>query len=151
MFWVLVIEEILCYRWIPYTDSHTIGSPESYRPPSSGCSFSMQQLVQFLKTLACPLSNAHGNLVLHQSKYPKYTNTHSRYFADVAPISWNLSHTGSRIAMPTLFKVKFLANLDLKYTKVSNCTLWEGNFKYQRLFDPLTTCQIYTFFISYLF
>ena len=148
MFWVLVIDEILCYRWIPFTDSHTIGHPESYRPPSSGCSFSMRQLMQFLKTLACPTLMEIW-FYINPFKYPKYTNTHSRYFADAAPISWNLSRrAGSLIAMSTLFKVKFSC-FDLKYTKVSNCTLREGNFKY--LFDPLTTCQIYTFFISYLF
>ena len=69
-------------------------------------SFSMHQLMQFLKTLAYPTPMEIW-FYIKPFKYPKYTNTRHGYFADAAPISWNLSQTGSQIAMSTLFKVKF--------------------------------------------
>ena len=105
-----------------------------YRPPSSGCSVAMHQLMQFLKTLAYP-TLMENSFYIDPFKYPKYTYTH-RYFADAAPISWNLSQTGRESRCQLYWKWNFLANLDLKYTKVSNCTLREGNLKYQRTFWP---------------
>ena len=135
MFWVLVIDEILCYRWVPFADPHTIGHPAYY----------IGHPAQAVRSQCTNWCNFWRHLHIQRSWKTRFTSIHSNIpnthirigilqMLHQYPETWATLPRESRCQLYS--KWNFLANLDLKYTKVSNCTLREGNLKYQRTFWP---------------
>ena len=129
------------YRWDPLLSmspirrfAHYRPPCLLYRPPSSGCSVACTNWCNFWRHLHIQRSWKTRFTSIH----PNIPNTHIRIgilqMLHQYPETWAELARESRCQFYS--KWNFLANLDLKYTKVSNCTLREGNLKYQRTFWP---------------